>query len=943
LIGYLILEYKLSNYLEIGLDGGKSFLCAAYAAKQINGMAYGIGSCDYQIGEGDEHKGASVHSDFNKEKISEDAHTYNELKRLCDEFSLTQNSKIFSGVSNKTANNFLHNKIGIGLLHISSNHAAEYIQKCIHQFLPLMINGGFIVLDNICMDSVESALGMLRKKYDLVFDNGMFTILRVENYGQKLSILEKSRLNILDGMLENREKYQMADTIANSDKQQVPTISVIVICYNQEMYIAECLQGIFAQKGQFQIELIIGDDVSQDATAEIIRNYIYNFDSNKFKIKILATDKNIGMTRNLQRCFDACTGEYIAICEGDDYWIDCYKLQKQMSFLKAHPECALCFNDIYIYFQNSGECITYDLQQCLDADVIKTRELVLDYYIGNLSCCMYDAQFMKKIPESLFDLYIGDWMFNIYYSQFGDIGHLKETTSVYRKHNKGVWSGRTTVDRDAHLYILIEEYNRFLDYNFDLEFSSVQKRIEKAYPNEFHKTPLDIAVIDNVFPHPLSAFRAEEFYSYLIEFNNSKIYSTGEAVGFFGNESLAELFASFKRSFPEHAKAIKEFQSDTVINTKLFYFVFLGNAYANIEKVEEFRTPFIFTLYPGGYFGIDNSRSDMMLKRVTASPCFRKVIVTQKITYDYLIKKEFCKPDQIEFIFGVVTPAKQIKVDYGHKQHFGLDKDTLDICFVAHKYTEKGIDKGYDVFIDVATRLSEKYPNIQFHVVGGFDEDVLDISYLKQRIKFYGTQKTEWFDEFYKDKDIILSPNVPFKIYDGSFDGFPTGSCIDAGLRETAIFCTDELLLNSGFFVDGEEIVIIPHDARQVGDIIESYYQNPEKIKRIAEKGCQKIKELYSFDAQISPRINILKKELEQAENSKASIIYLMRPSLSERLVRLPMVTLISMKKATPTWIKGPVKRVFRKVRSNEALMSFIKNNCPQFLVKLYYKIRLSS
>lgn len=718
-------------------------------------------------------------------------------------------------------------------------------------------------------------------------------------------------------------------------------VSVVVISYNQEQYIAECLEGIFAQKGDFKIELVIGDDCSTDTTLEIIKNYADNLCDNRVQVRILAADGNVGMTRNLQRCLDACTGNYIAVCEGDDYWIDSYKLQKQLNFLKSHPECALCFNDIYLYFQESGELSTFELQRKLDAEVITTKALVSDYYIGNLSCCMYDAKYMKKIPIGLFDLYIGDWMFNIYYSQFGDIGHLKDIMSVYRKHSQGVWAGKDPAKAAIELHTYIDGYNKFLNYDFDAEFSVIQKNIEAAHPDVFYKDPVDIAIIDDVFPHPLSAFRFQEFRSYLKEFGNLKVYSSGSCIHVLGKATLDELFAEFKRKFPEYAGQIKKFGSETIINAKLFYFVFLGNAYAHIEKVEELRTPFVFTLYPGGGFGLDNARSDMMLKRVTSSPCFRKVIVSQKVTYDYLIEKNLCAPDRIEFIFGVVTPIEHIEVDYMDKIRFGIDKNILDICFVAHKYTEKGVDKGYDVFIDVAKELCKKYDNICFHVVGGFDENAIDVSDIKKRITFYGNRDMEWFDEFYKDKDIILSPNIPFMIAEGTFDGFPTGACVDAGLRKTALFCADELHQNTPF-VDGEEIVIIPHDVRRVTDIIESYYQNPDKIRTIAENGCRKIKHIYSFEAQIQSRINILKKELEQAERSKEAIFAMMssvKLNFRQRSAQLAFSALMSLKRICPAWIKSLFMRILLKISSNEALFNFIKRICPEFLIRIYIKV----
>lgn len=399
-------------------------------------------------------------------------------------------------------------------------------------------------------------------------------------------------------------------------------------------------------------------------------------------------------------------------------------------------------------------------------------------------------------------------------------------------------------------------------------FSEIQKLLKLAVDTDV----ADLVVLDDVAPHPLSAFRLQEFLSYMERFENSLLYCSGTSVRLLGNKTLDELIYNFLKEHPKYAKQIDILKPNTVINAKLAYMVFLGNAYLNVVEMERTGTPFVFCLYPGGSFALNNSQSDEMLRRVTSSPCFQKVIVTQKITYDYLIEKKFCGPDQIEFIFGVVTPLEQFERTYVGKRHFGINKDILDICFVAHKYTETGVDKGYDVFVQVANVLAEKHPNIRFHVVGGFDENVLDVSQIKDKITFYGSQETKWFDNFYLDKDLILSPNIPFKIFEGSFDGFPTGSCTDAGLRETAIFCTDELKLNQGFFEDEREIVVIPYDVMKIVDKIEYYYLNPEKLFAIGKYGRQKIIELYAYEAQIAPRVKLLQDEIDAFEKNKHEI-----------------------------------------------------------------------
>ena len=115
----------------------------------------------------------------------------------------------------------------------------------------------------------------------------------------------------------------------------------------------------------------------------------------------------------------------------------------------------------------------------------------------------------------------------------------------------------------------------------------------------------------------------------------------------------------------------------------------------------------------------------------------------------------------------------------------------------------------------------------------------------------------DWFDKFYLDKDIILSPNIPFKLCQGSFDGFPLAACTEAGLRKVAIFCTDELHLNQNF-INNQELVIVEHNADKIAQAIESCIKAPEKLRQIGEKGALKIRKIYGYEAANStPHKNI--------------------------------------------------------------------------------------
>ena len=398
----------------------------------------------------------------------------------------------------------------------------------------------------------------------------------------------------------------------------------------------------------------------------------------------------------------------------------------------------------------------------------------------------------------------------------------------------------------------------------------------KGNPSPFkiqdQEKPLDLVVIDDVFPCPYSAFRLEEFMQLLRTFDNMRIYCNGTSLHLITKETNHDIICAFQEKYPSLSNKVVEWQGFDVapsVQAKLAYFCFLHNVYYSLESIEQQKIPFVFELYPGGGFALGNDESDRMLRRVTCSPYFRKVIVSQKITRDYLIENKFCKASKIETVFGVVTPSERFRDFNDNSVRYGIDKDRLDICFVAMRYTPLGEDKGYDIFIQVAKELCKKHDNIYFHVVGSFDETVIDVSDIREHISFYGVRPMDWFDSFYQDKDIILSPNTHGKIQHGAFDGFPTGCCIDAGLREVAIFCTDDLHQNDGYFVDKAEMMIVEHNVADIVHKIEYYYESPDELRRMSTRGRAKIKQLYSLEAQLEPRIQILKQEIESSVAKK--------------------------------------------------------------------------
>lgn len=399
------------------------------------------------------------------------------------------------------------------------------------------------------------------------------------------------------------------------------------------------------------------------------------------------------------------------------------------------------------------------------------------------------------------------------------------------------------------------------------------KKIGQKIKNKINKQNFSLVIFDDTFPSIRSAFRYEEYMNYFKKINSVHVLTTGMSLGALKeNRSMQEVIQEFEQQLPEFKNRIFEWNSQNIeklkdIRNKFGMITFLQNlqnsVYDNLTLLEKYEIPFIFTLYPGGGFVLNDKESDDKLKRVCNSKYFQKVIVTQQITYDYLIEKGFCKKEQIEFIYGVVTPKEILNNKQNHKKYYQKGKDTLDLCFVAHKYSEKGIDKGYDLFIETAKKLASKYDKINFHIIGGFSENDIEVSELGEKIKFYGIQTSDWLRSFYKNMDLILSPNRPFQLSKGSFDGFPTGACTEAMINGVVLLCTDELKQNMKF-KDKEDLIIIKPEVSNIIETIEYLYHNPYKIIEIARQGRKKAKDIYKKESQIKPRIELIKKVAKQ-------------------------------------------------------------------------------
>ncbi len=366
---------------------------------------------------------------------------------------------------------------------------------------------------------------------------------------------------------------------------------------------------------------------------------------------------------------------------------------------------------------------------------------------------------------------------------------------------------------------------------------------------------IPLLALDMAFPSPLSAYRYAEFSHYLAQIPGSVVLTT--LPGFERHHAL------FAAHHPALAAQVRQFVPETPLPaSRLAYSVFLSTAHAFLAHVERQGLPLAMTLYPGGDFGIDDAASDAKLARLFAYDQLRKVIVTQAGTLEYLKTKSFYDPERVEMIYGVVIPDEYFRAP-PKKLRFGLDKATLDLCFVAYKYMPQGRDKGYDRFIAAAHVLAQEIPQARFHVVGNYGPEDLDVAALSGTIHFHGIKQTPDFPAFYAGMDMVISPNIPHLLGGGKTDGFPTAACVEASLCGVGLMCSDVMRQNH-YYAEGSEVCVVPADIDAIVERVLHYHRDAQALASLGELGRARSRALFDPSVQLGARLDILQKLIRE-------------------------------------------------------------------------------
>jgi glycosyltransferase involved in cell wall biosynthesis len=274
-------------------------------------------------------------------------------------------------------------------------------------------------------------------------------------------------------------------------------LSVMMITYNHERFIAQALESVLAQRVNFDFEVVVGEDCSTDRTREILIDFHRRYPD---RIVPLLREKNLGAMRNLQETLASCRGQYVALLEGDDYWISDDKLQKQVDFLDAHPDRAICCSRAQVEVVGDGKSgslrpqagrvfpVSPDSARASEvsgllpvapraAGAYTVKDLLTENFV--MTCtAVYRWGGVLPLPSWFFALSLGDLPLHAMVAKQHKIELMDDCTAVYRIHGGGIWSSRDTASQFRENAHMLKALNRCLNYQYN---HSIRSNLASVY------------------------------------------------------------------------------------------------------------------------------------------------------------------------------------------------------------------------------------------------------------------------------------------------------------------------------------------------------------------------------------------------------------------------------------------------------------------------------
>ena len=280
-----------------------------------------------------------------------------------------------------------------------------------------------------------------------------------------------------------------------------PLVSICCTTFNHERFIRDCFDGFLKQQTNFKFEILVYDDCSTDNTKKIIEEYTAQFPELFFPIYQTENQYSKGVRGIMPRFnFKRARGKYIATCEGDDYWTDPLKLQKQIYFLENNEDFVLTGHDAK-KIDDKGELISeWSLPKNKRRDC-SSEELQRFFYALTLTMCFRNVPILQQMPDEFYNSNNGDTFLISLLGHYGKYKYMPEITpAVYRIHQGGVWSSKNDIQRikmvrktyfEMHLYykrinneaLFLYYYKKVVVFSFQLLILNLKssKTIKKLF------------------------------------------------------------------------------------------------------------------------------------------------------------------------------------------------------------------------------------------------------------------------------------------------------------------------------------------------------------------------------------------------------------------------------------------------------------------------------
>ena len=304
-----------------------------------------------------------------------------------------------------------------------------------------------------------------------------------------------------------------------------PVVSVIMMAYNHETYIAQAIEGVVRQQCNFPIELLIGEDCSTDRTRGICVEYQKRYPK---LIRLITAETNVGMHKNTFRLLGRSKGRYVAICEGDDYWCDKRKLEKQVRMLDSHPGMNLCFSRVGVCQGHSEKVIT-EWYPRREKQCYALEDFISGRVTGVTCTVCFNREVVSTLPSFIEAGAMTDWPLLVLALVTGYAGYIPEMLAVYRMHPNGAWSSATPERR----YDGFKTINRLLRMHLGTKYyGCFDTSLAKAYCIYAEKSCVEggkyglFAAMTALNQCPVSPWRAgRTLVAFLIHIGLPRIYA----------------------------------------------------------------------------------------------------------------------------------------------------------------------------------------------------------------------------------------------------------------------------------------------------------------------------------------------------------------------------------------------------------------------------------